>query len=277
MARSCLRILLRVSSLAILAVLGAMLAASAAHAASPPAGVTGFGSSARVELAWQPSAGASAYAVYRGTSATTVTARVSPAGGVLGTSFSDATAANGTTYFYAVRAIESGFESASSAIVSATPAARACSTGNPTVLENCLPGSSGWPLRSAATVSTGGIEGYATAQSINHGESVGLKVSAAAGSAYDIEVYRMGSYGGLGARLVTTLRNLRDRPARVPVQRVHRALRLLELVAQRDAQHDRGVAERHVPAAARARGQRLRRAHPPHGRSEERRVGKECR
>src|SRR5215218_7654597 len=208
MARSCLRILLRVSSLAILAVLGAMLAASAAHAASPPAGVTGFGSSARVELAWQPSAGASAYAVYRGTSATTVTARVSPAGGVLGTSFSDATAANGTTYFYAVRAIESGFESASSAIVSATPAARACSTGNPTVLENCLPGSSGWPLRSAATVSTGGIEGYATAQSINHGESVGLKVNAAAGSAYDIEVYRMGSYGGLGARLVTTLRNL---------------------------------------------------------------------
>jgi fibronectin type 3 domain-containing protein len=198
----------RVASLAILAAVGAAIAAADAHAASPPSGLTGFGSSARVELAWQPSAGASAYAVYRGTSATTVTARVSPAGGVLGTSFADTSAANGTTYFYAVRAIEAGIESTSSAIVSSTPAARACSIGNPTVLENCLPGSSGWPIRSGATVATGGIEGYATAQSINHGESVGLKVRAAAGTAYDIEVYRMGSYGGLGGRLVTTLRNL---------------------------------------------------------------------
>src|SRR5690242_16932506 len=101
--------------------------APAALAASPPGGLTGIALDGRVELAWQPSAGATSYAVYRGTSAASVTTRVTPAGGVLGTSFADTTVANGTTYYYAVRAIE-GVESSDSKLAQAAPVARSCST-----------------------------------------------------------------------------------------------------------------------------------------------------
>ena len=44
-------------------------AAPAAALAAPPAGVTGMALDGRVELAWQPAAGATGYRVYRGTSA----------------------------------------------------------------------------------------------------------------------------------------------------------------------------------------------------------------
>ena len=51
----------------------------------------------------------------------------------------------------------------------------------------------------------GGIEGYATAASINKGESVGLKVNSADGSTFRVEVYRTGYYGGAGARLFSVI------------------------------------------------------------------------
>src|SRR5689334_3090829 len=84
-----------------------------AKAATPPAGVSGIALDGHVQIAWQPVASASGYAVYRGTTAGAITTRVTPAGGTLGTNFTD-TAANGATYYYAVRSIEGGFESANS-------------------------------------------------------------------------------------------------------------------------------------------------------------------
>jgi len=179
-----------------------------AHAASAPTGVTAVALTGKVELAWQPVAGASSYNVYRGTTPTTITTLVSPGGGVLGTSYADTSVSNGTTYYYVVRSVASGFESTNSLTVQASPAARSCNTGNPVVLENCMPGANTWLAKNVATVAGGGIEGYATAQSVNHGGSIDLKINTAAGAPYNIEIYRMGDYGGQGGRLFSVMRGL---------------------------------------------------------------------
>src|SRR5690242_8674997 len=167
--------------------------------------MTGIALDGRVELAWQPVSGADHYSVYRGTSPGAITTLVTPAGGVTGTSFADTTAANGTAYYYAARAIASGTESVSSGSILSTPAPRACSAGNPVVLENCYAGTNSWTLGATPPVSGGGIEGFGTSQSINQGESINLKVNTAAGVSYGAYVYRSGYYGGSGARLYETI------------------------------------------------------------------------
>ena len=181
--------------------------ATAAEVSSAPAGVTAIALDGRVELAWQPVAGATGYVVYRGESASTITTQVTP-GGIAATTFVDADVQNGRAEYYTVRALEGASESAAGVTVSATPAARSCSAGNAVVLENCFPGSASWRVTSPATVAAGGIEGYATANSVNKGESVDLKINTTQGAAYRIEIYRSGYYGGLGARLVSTIRGL---------------------------------------------------------------------
>ena len=105
--------------------------------------MTAVALAAKVDLAWQPVAGATAYNVYRGLSLASVTTLVSPAGGVALPGFSDTTAVNGTTYYYAVRSVVTGAESGNSLVVQAVPAARSCSTGNAIVLEYCYPGGAG--------------------------------------------------------------------------------------------------------------------------------------
>jgi hypothetical protein len=70
---------------------------------------------------------------------------------------------------------------------------------NPIQLENAKPGTSAWQITTEA--SNHEIEGYASASSINRGESISLYVHTTDPS-YTIEIYRMGWYGGLGARQV---------------------------------------------------------------------------
>ncbi|MDX6475769.1 MAG: hypothetical protein QOH95_1280 [Gaiellaceae bacterium] len=199
----------RLVTIGIVAVALAVILPSAAPTAGLPAapsGATGLALSNAVQIAWQPVTGVASYAVYRGTAANGVTTLVSPAGGVAGTSFTDTTATNGTVYFYAVHAVASdGAESANSLIVQATPVPRACSTGNAIVLENCYPGTNPWNVRNASTIPAGGIEGYATSASVNKGGSVDLKVNAADGSTFRVEIYRTGYYGGAGARLFSVI------------------------------------------------------------------------
>jgi hypothetical protein len=69
--------------------------------------------------------------------------------------------------------------------------------------ENCLPGnpSSQWDVSGAGDPT---IQGFATDISVNLGQTVLFKVKTDA-TAYTIEIYRMGYYGGMGARLITTL------------------------------------------------------------------------
>ncbi|MFI6796251.1 DUF4082 domain-containing protein [Streptosporangium canum] len=69
-------------------------------------------------------------------------------------------------------------------------------------IENSLPGSppSEWdvPTQSA------NIEGYATQMSVNKGENAQFKVRTDATN-YRIDIYRIGYYGGMGARLIATI------------------------------------------------------------------------
>jgi hypothetical protein len=190
-----------------MAALGITLPSAAPSAQQPaaPIGADAVALDGAVELAWHPVAGSTSYNVYRGTSAGSVSTLVSPPSGLTTTTFTDSSAANGTTYFYAVRDVTGGVESANSLVIQSTPVSRACSTGNAIVLENCYPGNNPWNVRNTATIAAGGIEGYATALSINRGDSVDLKVNSAAGSTFRAEIYRTGYYGGAGARLYSVI------------------------------------------------------------------------
>lgn len=85
-----------------------------------------------------------------------------------------------------------------------TGAAGGCSApANATVAENCLAGNpaSEWDVRGAGDTT---LQGFATQISVNRGSSVTFKVSTTA-SAYRFDIYRMGYYGGQGARKVATV------------------------------------------------------------------------
>ena len=81
------------------------------------------------------------------------------------------------------------------------PHAQGCGS-NPIVCENNLAGNpeSEWDVTGAGDAT---IQGYATDISVNKGGTVHFKVSTTA-SAYRLDIYRMGYYGGSGARLVAT-------------------------------------------------------------------------
>ena len=74
---------------------------------------------------------------------------------------------------------------------------------NAIVAENCLPGNpaSEWDI-SGAGDST--IQGFATDISVNQGGTVNFKINTTA-TAYRLDIYRMGYYGGNGARKVATV------------------------------------------------------------------------
>src|SRR6266545_183092 len=74
---------------------------------------------------------------------------------------------------------------------------------NPIACENTKPGSpsSQWNVSGAGSTN---IQGFTTEISVNKGETVRFKVKTPA-SAYRLDIYRMGYYGGSGARQVATV------------------------------------------------------------------------
>ena len=79
-----------------------------------------------------------------------------------------------------------------------------CGVGsNPIVCENSKPGTdpSVWDITGAGDSS---IQGFATDISVNVGGTIGFKIDTAA-SAYTIDIYRTGWYGGLGARKIASV------------------------------------------------------------------------
>ena len=70
---------------------------------------------------------------------------------------------------------------------------------NPVAVENALPGTPSWI---AAEASPPAIEGYASETSLVSGESLHLHVAASPPARYVVRVYRLGWYGGSGARLL---------------------------------------------------------------------------
>ncbi len=76
---------------------------------------------------------------------------------------------------------------------------------NPISQENQLSGTTPWELANPALAHE--IEGYADDSSVEPGETVGLHVSSAS-PRFSVEVFRMGWYGGAGARRVLELRGI---------------------------------------------------------------------
>ena len=85
-------------------------------------------------------------------------------------------------------------------VTAVTAAAASCA--NPIVCENQLPGTpqSVWDVGSNDPY----IQGFADPFSIAVGGSINFKISSAA-STYTIDIYRMGYYGGDGARFITSI------------------------------------------------------------------------
>ena len=84
-----------------------------------------------------------------------------------------------------------------------TPSPACANPANAIVAENCLPGSpaSEWDVSGAGDSS---IQGFATEMSVNRGATIAFKVRTPA-SSYRLDIYRLGWYGGAGARKVATV------------------------------------------------------------------------
>jgi hypothetical protein len=80
---------------------------------------------------------------------------------------------------------------------------------NPVVLENRQEGAKDWQLTRVrvdqSAFRSPQIEGYCSRQSVLPGESIDIKVSLNPPGQYQIEFFRMGYYGGRGARLMQTV------------------------------------------------------------------------
>jgi hypothetical protein len=81
---------------------------------------------------------------------------------------------------------------------------------NRTATENARPGSRDWQLTRVGTHTPGKlrstkVEGYCSAQSVRPGGDLQVMISASPPVPVLLEVFRMGYYGGLGARLVETI------------------------------------------------------------------------
>lgn len=76
-------------------------------------------------------------------------------------------------------------------------------SGNPIACENSRPGSprSEWDIDGLGDNS---IRGFATDISVNRGERIDFKINTSA-EAYEVDIYRLGYYGGDGARKVATV------------------------------------------------------------------------
>jgi methionine-rich copper-binding protein CopC len=70
--------------------------------------------------------------------------------------------------------------------------------------ENALPGTpaSEWDIVGAGD---GGLQGFATDISVNQGQTVSFKIEDPSLASYHIDIYRLGYYGGMGARKVGTI------------------------------------------------------------------------
>ncbi|MGW2558863.1 N,N-dimethylformamidase beta subunit family domain-containing protein [Streptomyces sp. NPDC001514] len=101
------------------------------------------------------------------------------------------------------------------------PVEPAHSVPSPSVAdENLLTGSDQWlsdPRHPQASGDRRGqIQGYASATSVGHGEVIDFHVSVHDRQRYRITVFRLGDYGGTGARLRTTSSSLQGRRRTIP-------------------------------------------------------------
>ncbi|HEX2587309.1 MAG TPA: N,N-dimethylformamidase beta subunit family domain-containing protein [Gaiellales bacterium] len=99
-------------------------------------------------------------------------------------------------------ALIAGLATAAGAGAAAATAQGCAAQANPIVCENALPGApaSDWQTGAGDT----SIQGFATRIGLQRGDTLQLKIDTPA-TAYHAEIYRLGWYGGLGARLIDTV------------------------------------------------------------------------
>lgn len=95
------------------------------------------------------------------------------------------------------------FASATAGLLGVAPAALAA---NPIVTENQLPGTTNWQLGrpgfQTANDTSKQIKGFASATSVNKGDSLTLYVTVSPVQTFNIDFYRIGWYGGAGGRQI---------------------------------------------------------------------------
>src|SRR4051812_23599600 len=89
---------------------------------------------------------------------------------------------------------------ASIAVLAAAPLAHAQTCGNPIACENAQT-TGVTPLNAVETDGDDTIGGFATDISVNKGQTINFKIKTDARS-YKIDIFRIGWYGGNGARLI---------------------------------------------------------------------------
>src|SRR5258707_384578 len=76
---------------------------------------------------------------------------------------------------------------------------------NPIVVENCSPGNQPREWDLSGGMGSAGIQGFTTDISVNKGDVVHFKVDVNPAGAFHLDIYRLGYYGGLGARKIATI------------------------------------------------------------------------
>ncbi len=113
----------------------------------------------------------------------------------------------GTLLASAVAAATAATATTTPNTATAAPAGRR--TNNPVKRENTKPGALDWQLTRVRTDREGfrstWIEGYCSHQSVKAGDRLSIMVSARPARKFQLEVFRLGYYGGRGARLVADL------------------------------------------------------------------------
>ena len=142
----------------------------------------------------------------------------------------------------------------------ATPASPP--NGNAITCENALPGTpqADWDVAGAGDLS---IQGFATDISVNRGQTVQFKIDTDA-AAYRLDIYRMGYYGGDGARLVATVTPSATLPQNQPDCLDDPATGLVDCGNWAVSASWAGARDRHIGHLFRARRASRHRRREPH-------------
>ena len=216
---------------------GADTTAPTVSSTSPANGATGVGVSAPVTVRFSemvdPTTVSSATVTLQGPGGA-VAATVSYASATSTASLTpSAQLALNTTYTATVKGGASGVKDLAGNALGAdvtwsftTVVTDPCATGNPIVQENCKPGNppSEWDVSGVGDTS---IQGFATDISVDRGETVDFKIQTNATS-YSLDIYRMGYYGGLGARKVATVQPSATLPQNQPACLTNAATKLVD-------------------------------------------------
>ena len=181
---------------------GASNEASATPTAGVPPAPTNLaatGGNATVSLTWSSSSGATSYGVYRGTSSGGEGSTA--IGTSTGTSYTDSSVTNGTTYYYTVKAVSSGGTSGASNEAHATPSAGLTAVyqidcGSPSAVSPFVADeffNTGNEFSSSATINTSGVTNAAPAavyQSVRWNSAFAYTIpNLTAGSTYTVRLH----------------------------------------------------------------------------------------